>query len=167
MQHAGLGEARGHWLAQLAAVLPHVCTGSIFGAGAGRRLASVQWSVAGRMALAWLLTLLWTVSSASLMLGVLPETYCLAFVALGYQMLLALRWTQGQEPPLGKRIAVALEAAHLAKAFYIAPQGFTAQARSNATSSRITLIDARLLTVMIERLPDEARARVLATVVRR
>lgn len=34
-----------------------VCTGSIFGAGAGRRLASVQWSVAGRMALAWLMTL--------------------------------------------------------------------------------------------------------------
>jgi PiT family inorganic phosphate transporter len=34
-----------------------VCTGSIFGAGAGRRLASVQWGVAGRMALAWLFTL--------------------------------------------------------------------------------------------------------------
>jgi len=34
-----------------------VCTGSIFGAGAGRRLATVQWSVAGRMALAWLMTL--------------------------------------------------------------------------------------------------------------
>ena len=34
-----------------------VCTGSIFGAGAGRRLAGVQWGVAGRMALAWLLTL--------------------------------------------------------------------------------------------------------------
>jgi inorganic phosphate transporter, PiT family len=34
-----------------------VATGSIFGAGAGRRLATVQWSVAGRMALAWLLTL--------------------------------------------------------------------------------------------------------------
>jgi inorganic phosphate transporter, PiT family len=34
-----------------------VATGSIFGAGAGRRLAIVQWSVAGRMALAWLLTL--------------------------------------------------------------------------------------------------------------
>jgi PiT family inorganic phosphate transporter len=34
-----------------------VATGSIFGAGAGRRLASVQWSVAGRMAVAWLLTL--------------------------------------------------------------------------------------------------------------
>ena len=34
-----------------------VATGSIFGAGAGRRLATVQWSVAGQMAIAWLLTL--------------------------------------------------------------------------------------------------------------
>jgi PiT family inorganic phosphate transporter len=34
-----------------------VCTGSIFGAGAGRRLAGVQWGMAGRMALAWLMTL--------------------------------------------------------------------------------------------------------------
>jgi hypothetical protein len=34
-----------------------VATGSIFGAGAGRRLATVQWGVAGQMALAWLLTL--------------------------------------------------------------------------------------------------------------
>jgi inorganic phosphate transporter, PiT family len=34
-----------------------VCTGSIFGAGAGRRLASVHWGVAGRIALAWSFTL--------------------------------------------------------------------------------------------------------------
>ena len=34
-----------------------VAAGSIFGAGAGRRLATVQWSVAGQMAPAWLLTL--------------------------------------------------------------------------------------------------------------
>jgi PiT family inorganic phosphate transporter len=34
-----------------------VCTGSIFGAGAGRRLASVNWGVAGRIALAWSFTL--------------------------------------------------------------------------------------------------------------
>jgi PiT family inorganic phosphate transporter len=34
-----------------------VCTGSIFGASAGKRLASVQWGVAGHMALAWLFTL--------------------------------------------------------------------------------------------------------------
>jgi PiT family inorganic phosphate transporter len=34
-----------------------VCTGSIFGAGAGRQLASVRWSIAGRIALAWAFTL--------------------------------------------------------------------------------------------------------------
>jgi len=34
-----------------------VCTGSIFGAAAGRRLASVHWEVAGRIALAWSFTL--------------------------------------------------------------------------------------------------------------
>jgi inorganic phosphate transporter, PiT family len=34
-----------------------VCTGSIFGAGAGRRMASVHWDVAGRIALAWSFTL--------------------------------------------------------------------------------------------------------------
>src|SRR3954468_22914969 len=34
-----------------------VCTGSIFGAGAGRRVGSVHWGVAGRIALAWCFTL--------------------------------------------------------------------------------------------------------------
>ncbi|MFJ3233971.1 anion permease [Streptomyces sp. NPDC086787] len=34
-----------------------VCTGSILGAGLGRRLAEVRWGVAGRIALSWLLTL--------------------------------------------------------------------------------------------------------------
>ena len=34
-----------------------VATGSIFGAGPARRLASVHWGVAGQMAIAWLLTL--------------------------------------------------------------------------------------------------------------
>jgi PiT family inorganic phosphate transporter len=34
-----------------------VCTGSIFGAGAGRRSGSVHWSVAGRMVGAWAVTL--------------------------------------------------------------------------------------------------------------
>ena len=34
-----------------------VCTGSILGAAAGRRLASVHWSIAGRIALAWAFTL--------------------------------------------------------------------------------------------------------------
>jgi inorganic phosphate transporter, PiT family len=34
-----------------------VCSGAIFGAGAGRRLAEVRWSLAGQMVIAWLLTL--------------------------------------------------------------------------------------------------------------
>ena len=34
-----------------------VCTGSILGAGAGRRLASVNWGVVGRIVLAWSFTL--------------------------------------------------------------------------------------------------------------
>ena len=34
-----------------------VATGSIFGAGAARGLASVRWGIAGKVALAWLLTL--------------------------------------------------------------------------------------------------------------
>src|SRR3954465_7042218 len=34
-----------------------VCTGSILGAGAGRRLASVHWGIAGRIGLAWSFTL--------------------------------------------------------------------------------------------------------------
>jgi PiT family inorganic phosphate transporter len=34
-----------------------VCAGGILGAGVGRRLAEVRWTVAGRMALAWLFTL--------------------------------------------------------------------------------------------------------------
>lgn len=34
-----------------------VCSGAIFGAGAGKRLATVRWSLAGQMALAWLFTL--------------------------------------------------------------------------------------------------------------
>jgi PiT family inorganic phosphate transporter len=34
-----------------------VCSGSILGSGLGRRLAEVRWTVAGRMAMAWLFTL--------------------------------------------------------------------------------------------------------------
>jgi PiT family inorganic phosphate transporter len=34
-----------------------VCTGAIFGAGAGRRFASVHWGVAGRMVMVWTVTL--------------------------------------------------------------------------------------------------------------
>ncbi|MEU5692871.1 inorganic phosphate transporter [Actinosynnema sp. NPDC020468] len=35
----------------------HVCSGGVIGAGVGKRLAEVRWTVAGRMVVAWLLTL--------------------------------------------------------------------------------------------------------------
>ncbi|GAA5038370.1 PiT family inorganic phosphate transporter [Thermocatellispora tengchongensis] len=35
----------------------HVCSGSIMGAGVGKRLAEVRWGLAGRMVTAWLVTL--------------------------------------------------------------------------------------------------------------
>jgi inorganic phosphate transporter, PiT family len=35
----------------------HVCSGGVIGAGIGKRLAEVRWGTAGRMAVAWLLTL--------------------------------------------------------------------------------------------------------------
>ena len=35
----------------------HVCSGGIIGSGVGRKLAEVRWGVAGKMVLAWVLTL--------------------------------------------------------------------------------------------------------------
>ncbi|MEV4320177.1 inorganic phosphate transporter [Actinocrispum sp. NPDC049592] len=35
----------------------HVCSGGVIGSGIGKRLAEVRWGTAGRMAIAWLLTL--------------------------------------------------------------------------------------------------------------
>jgi PiT family inorganic phosphate transporter len=35
----------------------HVCSGSIIGSGVGRRLAVVRWSIAGRLAIGWVVTL--------------------------------------------------------------------------------------------------------------
>jgi hypothetical protein len=58
--------------------------------------------------LAWGTTVLWVFSTAPLLLGVLPETYGLAFVALSAQFLLLIRWTNGDKPALAVRIAVAV-----------------------------------------------------------
>ena len=41
----------------LALSTTHVCAGGVIGSGVGKRLADVRWTVAGRMAVAWLLTL--------------------------------------------------------------------------------------------------------------
>lgn len=57
---------------------------------------------------AYVLTAMWTFSTASLLLGVLPEAYGLALAALSWQMLLAARWTQGDQPALAVRVAAAV-----------------------------------------------------------
>jgi hypothetical protein len=64
--------------------------------------------VGARRHIAYLLTALWTFSTSSLLLGVLPETYDLAFIALSYQFLLSVRWMQGHPPRLAVRVAAAV-----------------------------------------------------------
>ena len=61
-----------------------------------------------RRSMAYILTALWTVSTTSLLLGVLPETYDLAFIALAYQLLLAIHWVAGRPPSFTTRGSVAV-----------------------------------------------------------
>ncbi|WP_246262117.1 restriction endonuclease [Aromatoleum evansii] len=48
------------------------------------------------------------------------------------------------------------------KGFFMAPNGFTDDARAFAAENRITLVDGRLFLAMLERLPETARADLLA-----
>ena len=47
------------------------------------------------------------------------------------------------------------------RAFFMAPNGFTDNAREFAAINRITLLDGRLILAMIQRLPDDASRRLL------
>ena len=47
------------------------------------------------------------------------------------------------------------------KAFFMAPNGFTDEARSFAADNRITLLDGRLFLAMLERLPEALRRQLL------
>ncbi len=58
--------------------------------------------------IAWIMTALWVFSTASLVMGVLPETYGLALVAMNAQFLLTTRWLKGNELRMVTRIAVAV-----------------------------------------------------------
>jgi restriction system protein len=48
------------------------------------------------------------------------------------------------------------------KAFFMAPNGFTEEARAFATENRITLLDSKLFLAMLERLPEAERQGLLA-----
>ena len=47
------------------------------------------------------------------------------------------------------------------KAFFMAPNGYTDDARTFATENRITLLDGKLFLAMLQRLPEEASKRLL------
>ena len=47
------------------------------------------------------------------------------------------------------------------KAFFMAPNGFTDDARAFAAENRITLLDGKLFLAMLERLPAEPRQQLL------
>ena len=47
------------------------------------------------------------------------------------------------------------------KAFFMAPNGFTDEARAFATENRITLLDGKLFLAMLERLPEALRQQLL------
>lgn len=47
------------------------------------------------------------------------------------------------------------------KAFFMAPKGYTDDARSFAAENRITLLDGKLFLAMLQRLPEDARKRLL------
>lgn len=50
----------------------------------------------------------------------------------------------------------------IAKSFFMAPGGFTVDAREFAQANRITLLDGKLFLSMLERLPAEAKQKLLA-----
>ena len=67
-----------------------VCTGAIFGAGAGRRFASVHWGVAGRLALVWMVTL----PAAAIVGGLAPFIAITGTVGSGPSR--SVEWSSGR-----------------------------------------------------------------------
>ena len=61
-----------------------------------------------RRSIASILALFWSLSTTPLLLGVLPEAYDLAILALTYQFLLSIRWMQGHPPGLLVRVGIAV-----------------------------------------------------------
>lgn len=82
----------------------HVATGSILGSGLGRRGAEVRWGVAGRMAIAWVITLPCAAASGALLWGLAtwagpvfgPIAIVLVMAGLAFWM-----WLDAQRHPVG------------------------------------------------------------------
>jgi restriction system protein len=72
-----------------------------------------------------------------------------------------MAWTQqvGVKPMRELRGVMAHE--KVDRAFFMAPNGYTDDARAFATANRITLLDGKLFLAMLQRLPEDASKRLL------
>jgi inorganic phosphate transporter, PiT family len=81
----------------------HVATGSILGSGVGKPGAEVRWSVAGRMATAWLLTLPLAGMVGAITYFIVHGIGGFAGAAIGFALLIALStgiWLRSRRTPI-------------------------------------------------------------------
>jgi PiT family inorganic phosphate transporter len=78
----------------------HVCAGGVIGAGVGKRLSEVRWDMAGRMAVAWLLTLpaAAIVGALASRLAIEGTTGTVAVAALAVVIAAAVYWMSRRDP---------------------------------------------------------------------
>jgi PiT family inorganic phosphate transporter len=81
----------------------HTISGAIMGAGASRRLSAVRWGIAGRILVAWLVTLPAAGGVGALCYGVtrLPAGgFLLAALTVGVSLIAFLRWRRSRIAPI-------------------------------------------------------------------
>lgn len=71
-------------------------------------------------------------------------------------------WSQAVGVKLIRELRGVMAHQSVEKGFFMAPNGFTDDARAFAAENRITLVDGRLFLAMLERLPETSRAELLA-----
>lgn len=71
-------------------------------------------------------------------------------------------WSQAAGVKLIRELRGVMAHQSVEKGFFMAPNGFTDDARAFAAENRITLVDGRLFLAMLERLPETSRAELLA-----
>jgi PiT family inorganic phosphate transporter len=81
----------------------HTISGAIMGAGASRRVSAVRWGIAGRILIAWLVTIPAAGSVGAVCYGVtrLPAGgFLLTFLTAGVAVLAARRWQRSRQAPV-------------------------------------------------------------------
>ncbi|TVT60421.1 MAG: DUF2034 domain-containing protein [Azoarcus sp. PHD] len=70
-------------------------------------------------------------------------------------------WSQAVGVKLVRELRGVMAHEQAEKAFFMAPNGYTDDARAFAQANRITLLDGKLILAMLERLPEASRQRLL------